>query len=82
VQALVRKQLERLVGDLREAKSETRLRRAPRRVPARGDRSLRNGTKRVDDDDQGRAVSGGDVEIGGGDDPAVDQLAARIATGA
>ena len=75
VQALVGEQLERLVGDLREAhvRDPAHARAEQRRDLLREVVHVRH--ERVDDDDELRAGLDRDVEVRGGDDPAVDELA-------
>ena len=76
VQPLVGEQLERLVADLREAHVRHATRRVSRRASGSAcSKSLTYGHQRVDDDDELGARLDRDVEVGGGDDPAVDQLA-------
>ena len=55
--------------------SETRRGRVPRSVGTVFAKSLTNGHERVDHDDELRARLDRDVEVGGRDDAAVDQLA-------
>ncbi len=76
VQALVGQQLERLVGDLREAhvRHAPHLRAQQRRYLLR--EVVHVGHQRVHDDDELGAGLDRDVEVRGRDDAAVDQLAA------
>ena len=75
VQALIGEQLERLIGDLREAhvRDAPDLRPQQRRDLAR--EVVHVGHERVHDHDEPRARLDGDVEVRGRGDAAVDQLA-------